>query len=106
VEVSVENYGSALFNRALLNSLRKIQATKTRFHLLDACRSTQAVLTSQIELCDVLLEEIRTISCSLEKRKIGSGAISRRGAATRRNRNSRYVAVPQPDRVNRSKRTK
>ena len=103
----MENYGSALFNRALLNSLRKIRATKTRFHLLDACRSTQAVLASQIELCDVLLDEIRTISCSLEKRKIGGGAIGRRGGRPGVIAASRYAsAVPQTDRVNRSKRTK
>jgi len=92
--VRIINSGG-LFNHALLKSLKKIRAAKSRFHLLTARGSTQAALASQIELCDVLLEEIRSISCSLEKRMDKSGATNRRSAVTRRNRGSRYRMVPQ-----------
>lgn len=86
---------AGLFNHALSKSLKKIRAAKSRFHLLTARGSTQAVLASQIELCDVLLEEIRSISCSLEKRMDKCGVTNRRSAATRRNRGNRYRMVPQ-----------
>jgi len=56
------------FNNALLHSLSTIQAAKTQFHLLTAGSLTPALLVSQIRLCDVLLGEIRAISCSLERR--------------------------------------
>jgi hypothetical protein len=95
-----------LFNPALLNSLKIIRAAKSRFHLLTARSSTQAVLVSQIELCDVLLDEIRTISCSLEKRIKGRSVIGRRSVVSSRNRSSRYRALPQRDALNRSKRRK
>jgi len=87
--------GGGLFNRALLNSLKKIRTAKSRFHLLTARGSTQAVLASQIELCDVLLDEIRSISSSLEKRIDKCSATNRRAVVTRRNRGSRYRVVPQ-----------
>jgi len=87
--------GGGLFNHALLNSLKKIRTAKSRFHSLTARGSTQAVLASQIELCDVLLEEIRSISCSLEKRIDKSSVTNRRAAVTRRNRGSRYRVVAQ-----------
>jgi hypothetical protein len=87
--------GGGLFNHALLNSLKKIRAAKSRFHLLTTRGSTQAVLASQIELCDVLLEEIRSISCSLEKRIDKCGATNRRSVVTRRNRGSRYRVAQQ-----------
>ena len=102
----MESYSSGPFSNALLNSLKTIQAAKSQFSLLTAHGSTQAVLVSQIELCDVLLEEIRTISCSLEKKMIGCRAMSRRSGATRRNRGSRHVAVPQRNVLSRSKRRK
>jgi hypothetical protein len=98
--------GGGLFNLALLNSLKTIRAAKSRFHSLTARGSTQAALVSQIELCDVLLEEIQTISCSLEKRMKSRTAISRRSVVTSRNRSSRYRAVPQSDALTRSKRRK
>jgi hypothetical protein len=98
--------GGGLFNRAVLNSLKTIRAAKSRFHLLTAHSSTQAVLVSQIELCDVLLDEIRTISCSLEKRMKRRSVINRRSMATSRNRSSRYRAVPQRDAPTRSKQRK
>jgi hypothetical protein len=98
--------GGGLFNRAVLNSLKTIRSAKSRFHLLTERDSTPAILASQIELCDVLLEEIRTISCSLEKRMKGRSAISRRSVVTSRHRSSRYRPVPQRDALNRSKRRK
>jgi hypothetical protein len=79
--------GCGVLNVALLNSLKTIRAAKSRFHLLTAHGSTQAVLVSQIELCDVLLEEIRTISCGLEKRIKSRSVIGRRSVVTSRNRN-------------------
>jgi hypothetical protein len=98
--------GGVLFNRAVLNSLKTIRTAKSRFHLLTAQGSTQAVLVSQIELCDVLLEEIRTISYSLEKRMKSRSVINRRSVVTSRNRSSRYRAVAQRDAPTRSKRRK
>jgi hypothetical protein len=98
--------GGGLFNGAVLNSLKTIRSAKSRFHLLTERGSTQAALVSQIELCDVLLEEIRTISCSLEKRMKGRSVISRRSVVTSRNRSSRYRPAPQRDALNRSKRRK
>jgi hypothetical protein len=98
--------GRGVLNIALLNSLKTIQAANSRFHLLTERGSTQAVLVSQIELCDVLLEEIRTISCSLEKRMKSCSVIGRRSVLTSRNRSSRYRPVPQRDALNRSKRRK
>jgi hypothetical protein len=71
---------------------------------LTARSSTQAALASQIELCDILLEEIRSISCALEKRMSGPGGATRCSEATRRTRSSRHLVVPQRDRPSRSKR--
>jgi hypothetical protein len=98
--------GGGLFNHALLNSLKKIRAAKSRFHLLTTRGSTQAVLATQIELCDVLLEEIRSISCSLEKRIDKCSVTNRRAVVTRRNRGSRYriVAKRAPGRSKRENR--
>ncbi len=87
--------GGSLFNHDLLNSLKKIRAAKSRFHLLTSRSATQAVLASQIQLCDVLLEEIRSISCSLEKRIDKRSATHRRSVVSRRNRGSRYRMVTQ-----------
>jgi hypothetical protein len=74
--------------------------------LLSARSSTQAVLASQIELCDILLEEIRSISCSLEKRMGSRSVMSCRSEPARRTRGSRHQVIPQRDRPNRSKRGK
>jgi hypothetical protein len=97
----VESNRGSLFNHGLSNSLKAIQAAKSRFNLLTARSSTKAVLASQIELCDILLEEIRAISCGLEKRMM-----SRRSEAARRPRSSRHPIAPQRDRPSRSKRGK
>jgi DNA-binding CsgD family transcriptional regulator len=87
-------------------SLRTIQAAKTRFKLLTASSTTQAELVSQIEICDVLLEEIRVISCGLANRMSSRGVIRRRSVVARRNPSSRYLAVPRGNPANCSKRKK
>jgi hypothetical protein len=99
----VESYRGGLFNHGLSNSLKTIRAAKTRFNLLTARTSTQAVLASQIELCDILLEEIRSISCSLEKRMGSRSVMSCRSEPARRSRSSRHLIVAQRDRPNRRK---
>jgi hypothetical protein len=98
--------GSDLFNYSLLQSLKKIRSAKSRFQSLTSRSSNRAELVSQIELCDVLLAEIRTISCNLEKRTVKRSATSRRSAATRRNRGNPYRTVPQRDAPGRSKQRK
>jgi hypothetical protein len=74
--------------------------------LLTARGSTPAVLASQIELCDILLEEIRLISSSLEKRMGSRSVMGCRSEPARRPRSSRHPIVPQRDRPNRPKRRK
>jgi hypothetical protein len=91
------------FDDALLNSLSTIQAAKTQFHLLTASSLTAALLVSQIRLCDVLLGEIRAISCSLERLMRRPSMIRRRSVVARRNRSGRHLAVPQGNAPNRSK---
>jgi len=89
------------FNNALLHSLSTIQAAKTQFHLLTASSLTPTVLVSQIRLCDVLLGEIRAISCSLETRMRSRGTIRRHSVVARRNRGSRHLAALQDNPANR-----
>ena len=102
----MESSRGGLFNHGLSNSLKAIRAAKSRFNLLKARSSTRAALASQIELCDIMLEEIRSISGSLEKRMGRRGVMSRRPEAARRTRSSRHPTVPLRDRPNRSKRRK
>jgi hypothetical protein len=102
----VESYRGSLFNHGLSNSLKTIRSAKSRFNLLSARSATPAVLASQIELCDILLEEIRSISGSLEKRIGSRSVMSRRSEAARRTRSNRHPTVPPRERPNRSKRGK
>jgi hypothetical protein len=102
----MEIYRAKVFNNALLQSLSTIQAAKTQFHLLTASSLTPTVLVSQIRLCEVLLGEIRTISCSLERRMACRGTARRRSVVARRNRGSRHLAAPQGNPANRSKQTR
>ena len=104
VEASVESNGGGLFNHGLSDSLKTIRAAKSRFHLLTARGSTQAVLSSQIELCDIMLREIRSISCSFEKRMSSGDVMNRVSGASERSRSGRYPTATQRDRPNRSKR--
>ena len=92
-----------VFNEALLHALSTIQAAKTQFHLLTARSLTPTELVSQIRLCDVLLGEIRTISCSLERRMRSPGMVCRRSVVARRDRSGRHLAAPQGNPANRSK---
>jgi hypothetical protein len=98
--------GSGLFSHSLFQSLKKIRAAKTRFYSLTSRSSDQAVLMSQIKLCEVLLEEIRSISCSLEKRTGKRSPTGRRSAATRRTRGSSYRPVTIRDTPGRSTQRK
>jgi hypothetical protein len=99
--------GRGLFNHSLSKSLKKIRTAKTRFHsLTSSCSSDHDALVSQIKLCEVLLEEIQSISYSLEKRTGKRSSTRRRSAATRRNRSNPYRPVPQRDAPDRSKQRK
>ncbi len=100
------SYQGDIFNHALSNSLKTIRVAKSRLHILTEHGSTQSVLASQIELCNILLDEIQSISHSLERR-IGTGsAISRRSVVTRRSRSSRHPVAPLRDSLNHTKRRK
>ena len=100
----MESYRGGLFDSGLSNSLKTIRSARSRFNLLTARSSTQAALASQIELCDILLDEIRSISCSLEKRKSSRSVMNRCSEPTKRSRGSRHLTVPQRERPDRSKR--
>ena len=102
----MKSYPGGLLNDGLSNSLKAIRAAKSRFHVLSTRSPTKAVLASQIELCDILLEEIRSISSSLEKRISSCKVRNRRSEATRRARSSRHPIAPQRERASRSKRGK
>ena len=100
----MESYRGGLFDHGLSNSLKTIRAARSRFHLLTARSSTQAILASQIELCDVLLDEIRLISGSLEKRMMSRSVMSRCSEPAKRTAGNWHMTVPQRDRPKRSKR--
>jgi hypothetical protein len=102
----MEIHRAEISNNALLHSLSTIRAAKTQFHLLTASSLTPTVLVSQIRLCDVLLGEIRTISCSLEGRMKCRGMILRRSVIARRSHSSRHLAAPRRNPANRSKQTR
>ncbi|GLH79937.1 hypothetical protein SSBR45G_48460 [Bradyrhizobium sp. SSBR45G] len=75
-------------------SLSKIRSARLRLKQPPADHSTPAALMSQIELYDVLLDEIRSITSSLDKRVEHSGAPSRRPMANRRHRGTAHLIVP------------
>lgn len=102
----MESHQASQASHALAHSLRTIRAAKTRFRSLMSTRSTPAVLVTQIELCDVLLEQIREVSCSLERRISGRRVTGRRAVAARRKRHARSRAVSQRSPVIHSKRKK
>ncbi len=77
----MEIHRAGIFNNKLLHSLSTIQAAKTHLRLLTTSSSAPTVLVSQINLCDVLLGEIRAIRSSLEGRlrhqvSDGQGAVA------------------------------
>ena len=55
------------FDCAVRNSLSTIRETHVRLDLLTDTSATAALLASQIELCDVLLDEISDIHTSLAR---------------------------------------
>lgn len=99
----MKSYRGSPFNYALSNSLKTIRAAKSRFNLLAERAPTEAVLTSQIELCDILSAEIRSIRCGLGKRMSPKSWLS---VPTRRAHSSKLLVAPQRDPPNRSKRRK
>jgi hypothetical protein len=103
MEASVESYRGSPFNHALSNSLKTIRAARSRFNLLAAHAPTKAVLTTQVELCEIMLAEIRSIRCCLGKRM---STTSRFSVSARRVRSSKLPVIPQRDPSDRSKQRK
>ena len=56
---------SDFFNFAIRDSLKMIKATHIRLHLLGGTCSTAALVASQIELYNVLLDELSEVQSSL-----------------------------------------
>jgi hypothetical protein len=81
-----------LFN-TLMHSLNTIQSAKTQFHVLTANSLTPTALASQIELCDVLLVEIQSISSSLGRRIRRGDATGGLGMAVTQEAGSGYLAI-------------
>jgi hypothetical protein len=86
---------AGIFNNKLLHSLNTIQAAKTQLRLLMTSNSTPTVLVSQIDLCDILLGEIRTIRLSLEGRLAHRKSVRRSAGAAKRNRSHGHPIVQQ-----------
>ncbi|WP_257170259.1 hypothetical protein [Bradyrhizobium sp. SRS-191] len=82
--------------QAVLTSLNKIRSAKSRLQVRSSDNATPAALMAQIELCNTLLDEIQSISCSLDKRVEHAGAApSRRPVANRRHRGTAHLIVPR-----------
>jgi hypothetical protein len=96
--------GSAL--NTVLKSLTKIRAAKSGFPLPSSAHSTPAALLAQIKLCDVLLDEIQSISCSLDRRVETSTVPSRRPMATRLYRGTAHQIAPRRPMPGRTKQRK
>jgi hypothetical protein len=58
---------SGSFSGALRDSLSAIKQAHVQLHFLTGMRTSPMVLASQIELCEVLLDEISGIRSSLVK---------------------------------------
>ncbi|WP_246740073.1 hypothetical protein [Bradyrhizobium aeschynomenes] len=91
---------------AVQKSLKTMQAARSRLHVLSSEPSTPAVLISQIELCDLLLDELRSISCSVEKRAEPPSTPSRRAVANRYRRGTAHLVAPQRTVPGRTKQRK
>ncbi|CCD95015.1 hypothetical protein BRAO375_3880026 [Bradyrhizobium sp. ORS 375] len=81
--------------QAVLASLTKIRTARSRLQLEASDNSTPEALLSQIELCNALLDEIQSISCSLDKRVEHSCAPNRRPVANRRHRGTAHLVAPR-----------
>ncbi|MFC5323360.1 hypothetical protein [Bradyrhizobium oligotrophicum] len=106
IEDHVMDIGGGGPLNAVMKSLNKIRATKSRFRRLASGNSSQSALLSQIELCDILLNEIRSISSCVEKRAEKSGAPSRRPMANRRHRGTAHLVAPRRPAPGRTKQRK
>lgn len=62
-----DNSSNKVFDGTVRDSLSTIKATQVRLHLLNGTCASAALLASQIELCDVLLDEISGIHTSLAR---------------------------------------
>jgi hypothetical protein len=91
-----------LFN-TLMHSLNTIQSAKTQFHVLTANSLTPTALASQIELCDVLLVEIQSISSSLGRRIRRGDATGGLGMAVTQEAGSGYLAIRHDSSASRPK---
>ena len=63
----IDNTSGKSFDCTVRNSLSAIRATHVRLHLLSGTCATAALLASQIELYEVLLDEISGIHTNLAK---------------------------------------
>jgi hypothetical protein len=98
----MEIYRTEPINNGLVKSLNTIRVVNARRHLLATSISTAAILGSQIELCEVLLREIRTIRSSLRGRIESRCWVSRRSVFAERDRSGGRLTVLQSDRPNNS----
>jgi hypothetical protein len=90
----MEIHRAGIFNDRLLHFLSTIQAAKRQLRLLTTSNSTQTLLVSQIGLCDVLLNEIRAIRLSLERRLLRHRSSVRHGAFAAKHNRGRSLARP------------
>jgi hypothetical protein len=63
----IGDFSNKSFDCALRDSLNTIKEAHVQLHLLTGTRATTALLVSQIELYDVLLDEISGIHISLAR---------------------------------------
>jgi hypothetical protein len=91
---------------AVQKSLKTIRAARSRLNMLPTESATPATLMSRIECCDVLLNELRSISCSVEKRAEPPSAPSRRAVVNRYRRGTAHVVAPQRTVPGRTKQRK
>ncbi|WP_434886639.1 hypothetical protein [Bradyrhizobium oligotrophicum] len=83
--------GGDLSNQAVLKSLSKIRTAKLGLDRPTPHQSTEAALLSQIALCDVLLDEIQSVACSLKRaRAVPGEPTPGRNRARPRHRHSRH----------------
>jgi hypothetical protein len=98
----MEIHSVGIFDNRLLRSLSTIQAANIQLRLLTTSNSTPTVLVSQIGLCDVLLDEIRAIRLSLERRLRQRGSVCGVIAA-KRNRSHEGPVLPSGSSANRAR---
>jgi hypothetical protein len=63
----IADHSKKCFDRAVRDSLSTIKEAHVQLHLLTGTSATAALLASQIELCDVLLDEISGIHSHLAR---------------------------------------